>query len=62
MTREAADDSEEVLPATAGATEGVLGMLCCSFVGSGFGDLLSGGGARCTSALSLVSWPADSTE
>ena len=55
MSREAVDDSEEVLPAIAGATEGVLGMLCCSFVGSGFGDLSSGGGARCTSAVSPVS-------
>ena len=55
MSREAVDDSEEVLPAIAGATEGVLGMLCCSFVGNGFGDLSSGGGARCTSAVSPVS-------
>lgn len=42
------EDSEGVLPATAGATAWPLGALCCSVVGNGLGELLLPDG---------VSWP-----
>ena len=54
----ATEEFDEALPARAGGTAGVLGMLCCWVVGNAFGDPSFAGGVRWTCSPP-ISWPVD---